>query len=788
MAAADPKVVSAGVDPLASPTPRPTERITAPVISGVNPDVVLSEGNLGDTHPSGSFVPIGISLPALMDPPTYVDLESQSDSQVIPPPNLSRKINNVNCGPASLAQALKILDPEGKGLAPTTNQLSDFLSARGLMYDWGTGVEELAFAAREFGYEGSIPFQNWSFKQLVDILSQGRPVVVSLGIYGADKPGHFVTLTGISEDGKGITYQDPVAGELILSREEFQSLWQLQGSAGMIPQKGSSAIPADPMLPWMGLFSAISALALTLNQSAGWRESRTLSVLRKQLANPLRKGIGGGPQPPKEPDVIRVPRYETKTVYRGIKTIEVEVPVYESRKVKVGIRGIKKKVPQYETRRVQVGVEQVTKRVPVYTTKRIQTGTRLVKKEIPVTRYKTKKEMIWKKYTKRVPVYRYIGSKRFVVGYKNETRWKRVPVTKKVPYQTTKTISIQVPVYKKTRVISGYKTVTETVPKFEQKQVLVGHKIIKETIPAFEERQVQVGTKIVTREVPQYETVRISIFDEPDPSCKKADGGDGKTPPPTGFSAEVWNSLSEEDQQKIRKDGISWAQEQEKINAAKENWIYKTYIQFRETKQKIADSLKNLGIPISSNESTNLVSISAYKGVNIDLLTENGVVTGSFSPPNILNLLYMEQTLSIQPKVVVTAFPGGPFDFNISSRKVTIRFGDVSLFGSLSGEFGFSQKIYPKRSGFDYKQIKQSFMISAAGITYKVKDEGIEIVSDKQNSQVDVKMVHTLDCKIITIKTIGLAIIAIGIVFSILAGYLIFTQGLLNPIIPLPIS
>jgi hypothetical protein len=68
-AAAGPKVVSAGVEPLASPTPRPTERITAPVISGVNPDAVLSEGNLGDTHPSGSFIPVGISLPVLVDPP-----------------------------------------------------------------------------------------------------------------------------------------------------------------------------------------------------------------------------------------------------------------------------------------------------------------------------------------------------------------------------------------------------------------------------------------------------------------------------------------------------------------------------------------------------------------------------------------------------------------------------------------------------------------------------------------------------------------------------------------------
>ncbi len=96
-----------------------------------------------------------------------------------------------------------------------------------------------------------------------------------------------------------------------------------------------------------------------------------------------------------------------------------------------------------------------------------------------------------------------------MVGYKNQVRWKRVPITKQVPYKSTKTISVEVPIYKEVKVISGYKAVTENVPRFEQKQVLAGYKTITETIPVFEDRQVQVGTKIVTREMPQYETVRV---------------------------------------------------------------------------------------------------------------------------------------------------------------------------------------------------------------------------------------------------------------------------------------
>ena len=553
-AAAGPDVVLAGVDPYASPTPQPTGRITAPVISGINPDAVLSEGSLGKAHPSDSFSQVGFSLPVLMDPPPFVALEPTSSDQESRDHIHGRDYSDVNCGPTALAYALNILDPVGKTPEITTTQLGNFLSARGLMYDWGTGVEELTFAARELGYSGSYFFRDWSFEKLADVLRQAKPVVVSLGTNGLEQPGHFVTLTGISEDGDWIKYYDSARGESIMSREDFLELWQQQGSAGIIPQKNISTTVMDPMLPWMGIFSAISALALTLNQSTNLKESRVFSALKKQLANPRRKGIGAGPLPPIAPVEIQVPRYEEKTVYRGIKTVEVEVPVYVTRKVKVGIRGIKKKVPQYETQRMQVGVDTVTKQVPIYTTKKVKTGTRLVDKKIQVTRYKTVKELVWKKTTQRVPVYRYIGAKRFLVGYKNQVRWKRVSSNKQVPYKTTKTISIEVPIYKDVKVISGYKAVTEKVPRFEQKQVLIGYKTIHETIPAFEERQVQIGTKIVTREMPQYETVRVPVLDGTSPNKNPGDEETRQTSPPTGLSQEVWDSLSEVNQKKIKSD------------------------------------------------------------------------------------------------------------------------------------------------------------------------------------------------------------------------------------------
>ena len=113
-AAAGPEVVSAGVDPLASPTPGPMERIAAPENSGVNPDAVLSEGDLADSLPSDSFDPIGITLPPFLDSPNYLKLETQSGGQQDSDSFLNRNFDEIVCGSASLAQAI-IMHSEGAG-------------------------------------------------------------------------------------------------------------------------------------------------------------------------------------------------------------------------------------------------------------------------------------------------------------------------------------------------------------------------------------------------------------------------------------------------------------------------------------------------------------------------------------------------------------------------------------------------------------------------------------------------------------------------------------------------
>jgi len=552
VAAVGPDLVAAGVDPLASPTPQPTERIAAPEIIGINPVVAMSEGNQGESQPSDILIPNQIYLPFKIDLPGYVDLAPLPDpAQVqrgifLDVPQRLQSAGEVSCGPAALGMALDYLRGEQNTKNPSTEQLKNFLLTREMMYEWGTGVEELAYGARHYGFPGSYAFHDWTLEQLAAELNNGYPVVLSLGTNGPDQPGHFVTLTGLAADGSWVRVNDPLIGEVIYSREEFQELWGIQGNSGLVPLQNVLAPEVDPLLPWVGVFSALSMLGLMFTHAGAISKPRFISDTRKWLTNPRRKGIGGGPLPPEVPETLQIPRYEEKIIYMGLRTIQQEVPVYETRQVKVGIRGVKKEIPQYKYKKVQVGYSTITKNIPIYKTEKVKTGTSLVKKEILVTKYRTRKVLEWKKFIRKIPDYHYIGSKRFLVGYKTETRWKRVLVNKRVPFQTTKTITHQVPVYKEKKVVSGYRTVMEKAPKYEQQKILVGYKTILESEPVFEEQRVQVGTKIVTRQVPDYRTVRVPVYDNEisgsDPSdnklFEKLIGGSSNPVLPVGNSGE----------------------------------------------------------------------------------------------------------------------------------------------------------------------------------------------------------------------------------------------------------
>jgi len=792
-----PSLVHAEGDLLASPTPQPTERITAPEISGLNPDVVMSEGNQGETHPSGIFSPPGIQLPVPVAPPVYIQLEPQkikipgSAVQSLGVPLRIQDPDQVTCGLQALGMVMDFLELGSGTDAPTDQQLLSFISRQGLLYEWGTGVEELAYSAREFGYAGSYAFHGWTLHQLIDHIQRGIPVVVSLGIDGPEKPGHFVTITGFSDNGRWVTYNDPLGGRKTVPIDKFLDQWETQGKAGVIVEKKSLPAGMDPMLSWVGFFSALSMLTLLVGRTGSIETWLALKELRKKISNPRRRGIGAGPPPPADlkPELIKVPRYETKTVYRGLKTVELEVPVYETIQVKVGFRGVKKKVPVYENRRIQVGFETVTKKIPEYSTKRIKVGTKTVREKIPVTRYITKRVQEWKKFTKKIPVYRTIGSRRRQVGTRTQTRWKKSPVIKRVAYQTTKTITRQVPKYKEVKVVIGYRTVKEKVPKYENKKVLAGHKTVTETKPVYEERRVRVGSKTVTRRVPDYQTVRVVVgYDEipkleknlprkdedgkDDPELtdqeirlfkKLTESSDPIPPPPTGFSKPVWDSLSSEAQQKILTKNTNKKKSTEAIVEEQDSLILNA---LKGINEKVIEPVKRtLKNPeeilklINPSKLPKMMSLSARETWDINLFTQEGMVARTYLPPNFWQLFYMEQKLNIEQKAVLTLNPGSLINYDITTAKGSVKFNeDISyIFGP--GEMGFSIKGQDDKAGYDYTVTKHSIQITWRGLTYKYKEEGV--VVQEPIDGVHVKFVNTLKCDTKIIKFEGILVLVL---------------------------
>lgn len=143
--------------------PPPENRVTAPDIAGVNPDVALSEGYQGDIPPSGI-----VSSPAV-DPPAFVAVSqpaaagSRPRTDPLAVPLRTQDPADVTCGAAALGMALDRAALTAGGDAPTTAELIAGLRSSGLLYEGvGTGAEELAYLARQHGFRGSWAFHGWT--------------------------------------------------------------------------------------------------------------------------------------------------------------------------------------------------------------------------------------------------------------------------------------------------------------------------------------------------------------------------------------------------------------------------------------------------------------------------------------------------------------------------------------------------------------------------------------------------------------------------------------------------
>ena len=282
----------------------PPDYIPAPQSIGQNPHPAPAEGETADLPDPGRLGVPEFDVPLSSEPPEFVEAEPfpeqslPADWSPLAVPLRYQQPSDTTCGVQSLGMALDFFALQDGTSAPSSDALLRYLQEQGMMYSWGTGVEELALAAHQFGYRGSYAFHDWTLEQLQEQVNRGRPVVVSLGSNGEDQPGHFVTVTGISPDGEWVAYNDPVLGRQVVSLEEFQYLWSLQGNSGVVAQR---ELPQGQVDPKVGLIAAIGGLA-GLVALGGKRKGIGGKIAVKSAARPASKPA---PKPEKSAAQLR---------------------------------------------------------------------------------------------------------------------------------------------------------------------------------------------------------------------------------------------------------------------------------------------------------------------------------------------------------------------------------------------------------------------------------------------------------------------------------------------------
>ena len=273
-----------GCPPGGCPLPPPQSR-------EVNPSPTRADGSTVEIATAGDLPPLEISVhvlaPAFVEPAPF-----GASFETIPVEVRFQDPGDASCGIQALGMALDALP----GSAPTSSAMLGLLQDNGMMYDFGTGVEELAYAAQSYGYKGSFAFHGASLDQPQAQLATGSPVVVSLGANGAGAPGHFVTVTGISADGgshgdasRWVAYNDPTLGKQVLPASEFARLWEMQGNSGVAVATEPPPEAGDPEV--LALWAAFAAGLMALVSTT------PLGKFRQGIGGRLDSGGGGRSAP-----------------------------------------------------------------------------------------------------------------------------------------------------------------------------------------------------------------------------------------------------------------------------------------------------------------------------------------------------------------------------------------------------------------------------------------------------------------------------------------------------------
>lgn len=169
----------------------------------------------------------------------------------------------------------------------------------------------------------------------------------------------------------------------------------------------------------------------------------------------------------------------------------------------------------------------------------------------------------------------------------------------------------------------------------------------------------------------------------------------------------------------------------------------------------------------SSFNSQSVVSLSASNEWDYNIFSQEGVISQSYVPPNILRMLYMEQKFDIESKVKITGNPGSILDIDITSGTYKVNLGEIiSVYSSIKGgglTLGVGIKKPSKLSNFDYIVDKHSLSSTWRGLAYTYRQEGVDVIDDPYEN-VESKVITSLQCKTQTIKTLGIVVAAAAIV------------------------
>ena len=452
----------------------PTCILEPPISVEIRTDSSSGDASLTAAE-SGALTPLDFTvpmpLPRRVEAPLISAQSEPKSTDSIPDfttlsiPMRYQAVGDVSCGVQALGMALDGID----GSAPTSDSLLGFLQEQGMMYDFGTGVEELAHAAQNFGYAGSLPFHGWSLEDIKADLAAGRPVVIDLGANGPDEPGHFVALTGISPDDAWVAYSDPLLGERVVPLDDFLGLWALQGNSGVAVAEAPPAPLSPDYAPWAALAATMMA---------------TLALAPSVLSDVKRRGVGGM--------LIAEAGSGTAASYVGMS------PPYAAPEGMKWVKGaavyethtrteiVFHEVPKKELQKVQVGT---TKHKIPYT-KRI-----LVDNGRWVTDYKSERYIKGYRNKRILDGYR---TSRYVKYYRTRlvrTRWgysrRRTPVygTKRTPVYR----NLRVPIYGTRKVPNG----RHWESKWAYEEYTEYKTVVK---PVYEERWVNVGVERIPEE------------------------------------------------------------------------------------------------------------------------------------------------------------------------------------------------------------------------------------------------------------------------------------------------